>query len=341
MKSFHHTRLFGHVDACARHTAAPRSDRSASAQGRTCEDPRPVLVAVDGSAADWDALDWAAAEAAARRCVLRLLHVFTWPMGVDSSGVVYARVGDAETVEAAEWVVADAVRHVRQVAPDIEVEAHLQAGAPASAICRESAEDALVVIGRDQPTGSFGVRRGARNQYVARQAGCPVAVVALSRTVCPGPSVARVVVGVDDPRDSSAVLGFAFRAARRRDVGVTVLHAWSPRAHPELDGFGDEPTSSEFTKRHHLDAALPRWMDAFPDVEVKQRLIRGPAGRALVVESASAALLVVGSRGRGPLRAALFGSVSRTVLRSAHCPVAVVREPVVAATLSGDGGMFR
>jgi nucleotide-binding universal stress UspA family protein len=34
----------------------------------------------------------------------------------------------------------------------------------------------------------------------------------------------------------------------------------------------------------------------------------------------------VGSRGLGPLRRALMGSVSDSVVRHAHCPVLVVRQ---------------
>jgi hypothetical protein len=46
---------------------------------------------------------------------------------------------------------------------------------------------------------------------------------------------------------------------------------------------------------------------------------------ALIAESVSAALVVVGSRGRGVLRGRLFGSVSRAVVQRAHSAVAVVR----------------
>ena len=52
----------------------------------------------------------------------------------------------------------------------------------------------------------------------------------------------------------------------------------------------------------------------FPDVEI--------VGLA---ERLGAGLIVMGSRGRGPLKRALMGSVSDSVVRHAHCPVLVVR----------------
>jgi nucleotide-binding universal stress UspA family protein len=42
-------------------------------------------------------------------------------------------------------------------------------------------------------------------------------------------------------------------------------------------------------------------------------------------------VLVVGSRGYGPLRAVLLGSVSRRLMTEAHCPVIVVPRGVEAA----------
>ena len=53
----------------------------------------------------------------------------------------------------------------------------------------------------------------------------------------------------------------------------------------------------------------------FPDVEI--------VGLA---DELRAGLIVVGSRGLGPLRRALMGSVSDSVVRHAHCPVLVVRQ---------------
>jgi nucleotide-binding universal stress UspA family protein len=51
-----------------------------------------------------------------------------------------------------------------------------------------------------------------------------------------------------------------------------------------------------------------------PDVEILR-----------LAELLDVGLIVVGSRGLGPIRRALMGSVSDSVVRHAHCPVLVVR----------------
>jgi nucleotide-binding universal stress UspA family protein len=62
-----------------------------------------------------------------------------------------------------------------------------------------------------------------------------------------------------------------------------------------------------------------------------------PADRLLAaVEQEGAELLVVGSRGRGSIRSALFGSVSRRLASEATCPVVVV--PPDAAAPRSDSG---
>jgi nucleotide-binding universal stress UspA family protein len=64
-----------------------------------------------------------------------------------------------------------------------------------------------------------------------------------------------------------------------------------------------------------------------PAREHLERLsISGEAAEELARAAADrkAALLVVGSRGRGSVRAALLGSVSAEVTRRAGCPVVIV-----------------
>jgi nucleotide-binding universal stress UspA family protein len=59
---------------------------------------------------------------------------------------------------------------------------------------------------------------------------------------------------------------------------------------------------------------------------VHTRLGRPDAQIVGVADELGAGLIVLGSRGLGPLRRALMGSVSDSVVRHAHCPVLVVRE---------------
>ena len=56
------------------------------------------------------------------------------------------------------------------------------------------------------------------------------------------------------------------------------------------------------------------------------KLGRPDAEIAGLAEELGAGLIVLGSRGLGPLRSALMGSVSDSVVRHARCAVLVVRE---------------
>ena len=60
---------------------------------------------------------------------------------------------------------------------------------------------------------------------------------------------------------------------------------------------------------------------------VSQRVVQGHPAQVLVDAAADAALLIVGSRGRGGFTGMLLGSVSQHVIARAACPVVVVRAP--------------
>lgn len=64
-----------------------------------------------------------------------------------------------------------------------------------------------------------------------------------------------------------------------------------------------------------------------PDIEIRSHVVELDPRDALIDASVSAHLLVVGSRGRGPLTSLVLGSVSAAVARHAHCPVVVCRPP--------------
>ncbi|HEX6129806.1 MAG TPA: universal stress protein [Candidatus Limnocylindria bacterium] len=76
------------------------------------------------------------------------------------------------------------------------------------------------------------------------------------------------------------------------------------------------------------------------DRHVDTRVIRGRPASAIVDEASALQpdLLVVGSRGHGPLASVVMGSVSAEVVDHAPCPVLVARHPSVSGLVVGADG---
>jgi nucleotide-binding universal stress UspA family protein len=130
-----------------------------------------------------------------------------------------------------------------------------------------------------------------------------------------------IVCGVDTSDAALPVAESADWLARGLGARLVVLHiAEEPK--PE----GDELLAT-IRDRLSADAADVRQVEG------------APADRLLeAVEHAGAEMLVVGSRGRGSLRAAVFGSVSRRLSNDATCPVVVVPPDVSAPGGEDHGG---
>ena len=282
-----------------------------------------VLVAVDGNAQGWDALEWAAAEAAARECALRVVHVAnSSPPILGGYMGVFVGEWDSGVLEAAKCVLEEAVRRALAVAPGLSITSHLHEGSVASSVTLEGRCDALIVVGRGHKAGRLTTFARSVSMQVARHASTPVVVVELSAEPARGPSARRVVVSVECTTEPLAVLGFAFRAALRRGIGVTVLHASGSARRPaeSVDGMSDRITP-EWIDWHR---ALRFCRQTFPDVRVRQRFVEGPVVPALVAESEGAALLVVGSEERRGLQGLISETFGDHVSRLAHSPVAIV-----------------
>lgn len=144
-----------------------------------------------------------------------------------------------------------------------------------------------------------------------------------------------IVVGVDGSGASLEALRWALDEARLRGARVVALHAWTfvpaaPIGDPGMIAIpsGDLVGQLEAEKaaaERDLASSVAEAAGAEPTIEIESRLVEADAAEALVAESASADLVVVGSHGRSGLRAAILGSVSRHVVDHARCPVVVVR----------------
>ena len=138
----------------------------------------------------------------------------------------------------------------------------------------------------------------------------------------------RIVVGVDGSSHSEEALRWALGQARLTGQPVEAVTSWSNL----IDlGVGGEGGLVGFDWKglatSTLENTVAKAVDSADADRVTQRVVQGHPAKVLVDAAADAALLVVGSRGRGGFKGMLLGSVSQHVVARAACPVVVVRTP--------------
>jgi nucleotide-binding universal stress UspA family protein len=291
------------------------------------------MVGLDLSATSELAVDWGAAEAALRGCALELVHVAppTPLPAVVVTDVDHPVYSDIPPLTLPHSRCEAVGARVREAHPGLEVRVRVVPGSDAARTLLEESRGAAVLALGARGLGALrGMVLGSVSTAVVEHAHVPVVVVRhAASTTIPDP---RVVVGVDGSPVSSPALRFAFEEARRRGTGVTAVHTWQPDVRtPSAEWWPEDPIRSEVDERVVASESLAGFREEFPEVDVRVHVTQRDAAAELVRLSTGAGLLVVGSRGRGPVATAVLGSVSATVLRKAHCPVAVVHPDREAA----------
>jgi nucleotide-binding universal stress UspA family protein len=149
----------------------------------------------------------------------------------------------------------------------------------------------------------------------------------VSRRVLPG----AVLVGVDGSIGSDVALAWASTYARSQRRPLAVVHAVVPPA--DEGDLGDVTRDAVLSAgRALVTESVTAVLGVDGDDPVDVHVCVGDPREVAVELAEHASMLVVGSRGRGPVRSLLLGSVSAALAAHAPCPVVVVRpEPVVAA----------
>ena len=183
---------------------------------------------------------------------------------------------------AAEWILAEAEAHAREVAPDIKVIADLFVGRAAPTLLSQAQDADLVVVGSRGVGGFRGLLVGSVSATVAAHAPCPVIVVHPhgDGTAFPASPTGRIVVGVDGSEVSAAAIRFAFQEAARRRVGITAVHAAMPtRQHPSLRVPAD---IVEQVDRQLFAEAMESKRVLFPAIDVQTKLVHSHPAQALI-----------------------------------------------------------
>ncbi|MFK4148773.1 universal stress protein [Streptomyces sp. NPDC004065] len=142
-----------------------------------------------------------------------------------------------------------------------------------------------------------------------------------------------ITAGVDGSEESLAALAWAGREAVRRGLPLRVVHAWRPEVHDAFD-VGDRDTQLQWA-RDAVAAAVRTVTERHPGLPVTTDVVEEAAVEALVAAADGAEMLVLGSRGQGPLVGFLVGSVGQQVIAEARRPVVLVRSGDEAAAEAG------
>ena len=272
-----------------------------------------ILVGIDGSERGLDALALGRLLAEGTGAELVATHVYE--RATDHPG--HAGWGNFMWAHG-ERTLLDALGEESDIRQEI-----IESSSPARGLheLAEREHAALIVVGSSHHAGLGRVLVGSVGERVLHGAPCGVAVAPAGYRD-QNSELKLVCVGFDGMPESEAALAHAVELARTTGASLRVVTVIEPVDIPLGDkgnafaGAGDLARAREELMRSHLD----RGLDLVPeDIEAAGQL--ATPGMPTLAEQEDIDALVVGSRGYGPVRRLLLGSVSTSLVRSASCPV--------------------
>jgi nucleotide-binding universal stress UspA family protein len=145
----------------------------------------------------------------------------------------------------------------------------------------------------------------------------------------------RIGVAVDGSSQSWRALSAAAYLAERANAPLAILSVMGP-PHYVLGGLLSPLGPDEYReyKEKEWESVYEEALGRVPDgVATEPLLLHGEPAEALAEAASDLDLLLLGSRGYGPVKGTLLGSVSARVMAAAPCPVMVVPRGAGASPL--------
>jgi nucleotide-binding universal stress UspA family protein len=282
-----------------------------------------IVVGISGGETAGRTLAWALREAATAGCDLTVVRADA-PRRSAQRG---AGPGGVKALELIDPALARAVVAARLTLGEQRVAVIVDPGPAGEVLLSVATPDDVVVIG--PPTRPGWWARASTTYRVATRARCPVVIVHASAAQVAVDGIGRflrshVVVGVDGSPAANQALAFGFSYASDHQqplAAVAVTH------HTDSDVWFDDRMlethlGGDLEPAVMLAREVEPWQHKFPGVQVRRAVVAAPPADGLRRCAQGAAVLVVGTSGIGP---SPLGSVSRALLESAPCPVAIVR----------------
>ncbi len=185
----------------------------------------------------------------------------------------------------------------------------------------------MIVVGSSHRGKVGRAVAGSVTERLMHGAECPV-VVAPVGLADGDPKLDQIVVGFDDTDESDAAVDAAAVLAVAAGARLGLVAALDPRVFADYSAYAAASFESADLKaghREHLEKVIEAKLGDLPEaVEAAGEVVEGSPAKALAEAAEAADLLVLGSRGYGPVRSVLLGSVSTHLVRSAPCGVMVV-----------------
>ncbi|GEM_PF-160748 len=152
---------------------------------------------------------------------------------------------------------------------------------------------------------------------------CAIAVAPRGFAQRQGAELVRIGAAFDGSEEAWTALAAAASLAARLHGELTILAVAEPSSGIVVEALAEGEWRPSIERR--LDDALAEARAAIPDgVATHRRLLIGEPAAALARAAEALDLLVVGSRGYGPIRRTLLGTTSERLMRTAPCPVLVI-----------------
>jgi nucleotide-binding universal stress UspA family protein len=279
-----------------------------------------IVIGHDGSDQGRDALELGRVAASVLGATPVVTTVLTWPPYLMSweDAEVAAKVDTADLFAAAR-------DHLQGLSPETAWRINLS---PAEALYEvaESEEAALVVVGSSHRGPIGKVMLGSVGASLLHGAPCAVLVAPRGYAGEDERSFQHLGVAFDGSSEAWAALETAIGLCERLRAELTVLTVTEPPHYGYSAALAalsakDYESFEHAEKRRHLERAEARVPAA---VTHDGRLLVGDPARTLADAAGEFDLMVIGSRGYGPLKRVLLGSTSGRFVKSARCPVLVL-----------------
>jgi nucleotide-binding universal stress UspA family protein len=207
----------------------------------------------------------------------------------------------------------------------------VSARSPAAGLSQiaEREQASLIVVGPSRRAGLGRVRPGSVGERLLSGASSPVGVAPRGYAQAER-SLGVIGCAFDGSPESHLAVDWASDLASANASRLVVVSAHTPMVFGHIAAGLPSPESVNQVLRRELRQEQQQLVAALGQ-QAEGLFTDGDAAEVLERASNDVDLLVLGSRGYGPLRATVLGSVSQQVLRNAACPAVVTPRGVGAA----------